>query len=415
MIVKKLKYQSANVVAIYLAGNKIFSSQDAANMESMAWDSTEPDPLIHPTGFPDWEYFKGIKLVTLGDDLTETTTLATWANPAIAGNTDGTDGQVMVRIPKLWYREILDPVTGWLTGIELSDGPAPGLTLHPKFTWGSGRDVIYVGAYEASEVAGKLCSISGQPVRTSINMDALTNLAIARDTADQQTSQWHIHDYWTEHLINLLFYVYYGNLDSQTALPGYTDGTWPDTRLTGRSNILTSINGSVQADFAGVDSDLIGRISAANETIANRFLFVENIFGHIWKFLHGAAFDGRIGEKKTAWLTPDPRLFSMAEANVLANYTDMDIDLLSVNTTSYVKAVGKGLLPVEGGANAATYYCDLMWSYLTDAANRNYLRSVLAGGRLLNGAIAGLACRYSHVALSLANATVGSRLCAEKI
>ena len=383
-------------------------------IESMQWDATDSDPVVHPTGFPDFDYFKKIKLVTLNDALEETSELATWNNPTITGNTDGTDGQVMVRFPKLWYKEHYN-IDGWLTGIELSSKAAPDLTLHPKFSWGNGRDYIYVGAYEASEVDGKLCSVSGQPVRTNINMDEFTTPAIARDTANQQTSQWHIYDYWTEHLINLLFYVYYGNLHGRTALPGYTDGTWPDLRLTGRSNILSTVNGSVQADFDGVDSDLVGRISEANETIANRFLFVENIFGHIWKFLYGAAFDGRIGAKKTAYLTPDPRLFSVTPANVLANYTDMDIDLLSVDTTSFVKATGRALLPVEGGASSATYYCARMFSYLTDAADRNYLRSVLAGGALIYGNNAGIACRYSLHVLTLAHPYRGSRLCAEKI
>ena len=360
------------------------------------------------------KYFEQIKLVTLNDSLVETSELANWNSPTITGNTDGTDGQVMVRFPKLWYKEHYN-IDGWLTGIEVSSTPKEGLDLHPKFSWGNGRDYIYVGAYEASEVADKLCSISGQAVRVSLNVDQFTDLAIARDTNDQQTSQWHIYDYWTEHLINLLFYVYYGNLDSQNALPGYTDGTWPDTRLTGRSNILTTMNGSVPADFAGEDVDLVGRIDAANETIANRFLFVENIFGHIWKFLHGAAFDGRIGVRKTAWLTPDPRLFSRDEATVLANYTDMDIDLLSVNTFTYVKAVGKALLPVEGDGGSSDYYCDWMWSYLTDAADRDSLRSVRAGGTLENAARAGVACRASHFAFSYAHNSFGSRLCAETI
>ena len=247
------------------------------------------------------------------------------------------------------------------------------------------------------------------------NISDFTNLAIARDTSDQNTSNWHIYDYWTEHLINLLFYVYYGNLDSQTALPGYTDGTSPDFRTTGRSNILSTVNGSVQADFDGVDSDLVGRISSSNETIANRFLFVENIFGHIFKFLHGAAFDGRIGERKTAWLTPDPRLFSADEATVLANYTDMDIDLVSVNETSWVKAVGKALLPVEGDGSNSEYYCDRMYSYLTDTANRDYLRSIRAGGALSLGTSAGVACRNSQNSLLFSGAWGGSRLCAEII
>jgi hypothetical protein len=101
---------------------------------SMMWDATSPDPQIHTTGFSNWDYFKQIKLVTLDDSGNETSILADFDNPEILGNTDGTDGQVMVKLPKFYYKEHYN-MNGWLTGLELSTEPKPGLSLHPKFLW----------------------------------------------------------------------------------------------------------------------------------------------------------------------------------------------------------------------------------------------------------------------------------------
>ena len=356
-------------------------------------------------------YFEDIKVVLLNDAGVEQGDLATWASPQITASTTGPD-QVMVRFPKLYYREFYDS-NGYLNGIRIDKVPFSGSILHPKFSWGNGRDYIYVGAYEASTVSDMLASVSEQPVTTSVTMAAFESRANARGDG------WHSYDFWTQHLIELLFYVYYGTRDSQAVLPGYTQASAWDyayTRQTGRSNILTTANGSVEAQLGvGEDDNDLSAVLSAGDKIANRFCFIENIFGHIWEFLHGCAVDGRIGKQKTMWATPDYRLFSSTAATVLADYENLNIDLLSVTTTSYIKALGKHLLPVAGGASSSTYYCALMWSYLTDAANLDYLRSVRAGGRLHHGAIAGLAARVSSHSLTDSNASVGSRLCYESL
>ncbi len=385
---------------------------------SISWD-TDPPPAEETTlmqGDGDIDpYLQGIKVVTLADNGTVNSVLATYDNPIITGATDGTDGQVMVEFPKIWYKETIN-ASGHLEKVEVSSYQKDGYALHPCFAWGDGRDHIYIGAYEASsESAGSVMrSISGQNVRTS--RDVAQFLAEAQLRGDG----WHPHGFWNEHLIQLLYYVWSKDRDSQTVIPGYTEESGWDyakTRLTGRSNILTDVNGSVLADKEGVDSDLTNL--SASDAVANRFLFIENFYGHIWKFLLGCSFDGRIEERKTAWATPDPRVWAavngaITDAHVLANYEDMDIDLLSVDETSYIRNVGKAFLPVEGGASSSTFYADLFYSYLTDAANRNYLRSVRAGGVLSVGAVAGVAARVSSASLSGSHASYGSRLCYSK-
>jgi hypothetical protein len=277
-----------------------------------------------------------------------------------------------------------------------------------------GRDVVYIGSYEGYSSGGKLHSISGVVSTGSLRMDEFRTLAQATFT----DGNGHLLDFYTQELEQLLFYAYYGTRDSQTALPGYTERSaynTADFRNNGRTDILETVNGYVNAQtgVGEVDEDLAAgwQDEGRGTAIANRFLFIENIFGAKWKFLDGCSFDGRVGEKKTAWVHPDPRVFTSVDADVLTDYIDLDVDLLSVDTTAWIGGVGRGFIPLASlTADSAKYYCDLFYSYLSDAANRDYLRSVLAGGNLRTGSFAGLAARIASRSLAYSYSHLGSRL-----
>jgi hypothetical protein len=256
-----------------------------------------------------------------------------------------------------------------------------------------------------------------------LRMDQFRDLATARsEKSGDAAKEWHILDFYTEELIDLLFYAYYGTRDSQTALPGYTERSAynvADFRNNGRTDILETVNGYVNAQTGAgqVDEDLVAgwKDEGRGTAIANRFLWIENIFGAKWKFLDGCSFDGRIGVKKTAWVHPDPRVFTSVDADVLTNYIDLDVDLIAVTTTAWIGAVGRGFVPLAAlTADSAKYFCDLFYSYLADTA-RDYLRSVRAGGALSHESIAGLAARISYFSLSLSSTTSASRLCYKKL
>ncbi len=387
------------------------------------WDNTETDPVVDK----DTEmlnYFKQIKKVGLNSAGEEIHTFATWDSPITTGATDGSLGQVMGKFPKLYVKFEYD-VNGYITAYTLRSTPATGFQLHECF-WdydlmdgSKGRDEVYIGSYEGYSVGGKLTSISGVVSTGSLTMVQFRDLAKATFT------DWNGHqlDFYTQELIQLLFYSYYGNRDSQTVLPGYTERAAynaADFRNNGRTDILTTVNGYINAQTGAgeLDADLAAgwQTGGRGTAIANRFLFIENIFGAKWKFLDGCSFDGRVGAKKTAWVHPDPRVFTSVDADVLTNYIDLNIDVLTADTTSWIGGVGRGFIPLAAlGADSAKYYCDLFYSYLSDAANRNYLRSVLAGGFLSSGSNAGLAARDSYYSLALANSISGSRLCYKKL
>ena len=382
------------------------------------WDNTETDPVVDKDSELT-NYFKQVKMVALNSAGQEVHTFATWNSPLVVGATDGSLGQAMAKLPKLYVKIEYD-ANGYIEAYTLRSTPATGFTLHECF-WdydlmdgSKGRDYIYVGSYEGDIADGKLHSRSGVVSTGGETMGTFRTAAQATFT----DGNGHLLDFYTQELIQLLFYAYYGTRDSQTALPGYTERSAyneADFRNNGRTDILTTINGSVDAQtgVGELDADLAEgwRDEGRGTAIANRFLFIENIFGGKWKFLDGCSFDGRLEQKKTAFVHPDPRVFTSVDADILTNYIDLNVDLLSADTTSWIGGVGRGFIPLAAlGADSAKYYCDLFYSYLSDAAARNHLRSVLAGGRLYNGSVAGLAARSSVYSLAHAYSYSGCRL-----
>lgn len=380
------------------------------------WSPMDPNTAWRRVGNPDIlvQYLQNCKVVALTDAGVENATLATYSAPTLTGAVDGSNGQVMVKFPKLYFKEAFGNNggvgAGAMRGVYISLLPLDGFTAHPKFTWGNGRQNIYIGAYEASNSGGNvLQSISGAAVLANIDLATFRSRAVARGTG------WHGYDFYSHHLLQLLFYVYYAHANSQFVLPGYTEASaWADAyrRATGRSNTLATINGSIDADLAGVDSDLVAGGITAGEKVANRFLWIENIFGHIWKFTDGVAYDGRVGQPNTAWVTPNPTLFSSVEANILANYTNLGVALPAATNEAYMQELQTLFLPKTHGGASTTYITDYFYSYLDDAS-RNYLRVVLVGSDLHYGGRAGVAARYAVFGLGHAYSTFGSRLCFE--
>lgn len=405
---------------------------DLVAKASLFWDTAEADPAVSITGNLD-SYYKKIRVVGLTDDGTINKVIATYDNPVVSdADTDGSQGQVMVEFPKLWYKNTFDG-DGHLNGIDLASYSKSGYELHPCFSWGDGRDYVYIAAYEASAATttGVLRSISGANVLHSRNISQF------RGQAELRGSGWHLESLWTDDLWMTLFYHSFQSRNSRLVLPGYVNANrWntADARLTGRSNILETINGSVDVDLLGLDSDLSGVLASGN-AIANRFLWIENIFGHFWKFKDGyvyvPSFDfdavtnsltpsGNMWnddwglQLQSVYHTPDIRLFSSVSTEIRDTYTRLDVTPLSVATTASIQKVGRGFIPTSGGGNTVQNFCATMWSYLPDTA-RPYLRVVRAGGYRLIGAHSGVAARYVPYGLADSASSFVARLCFSKI
>lgn len=362
-----------------------------------------------------------IAMVLLGDDLVENEVIATPQEPEIPSGSDlsGANGQVMVRVKKFYFQNVLN-AQGDLVEKRWSREKLPGFTIHPYFTDGTRvAELAYLSVYEGGNVnesgVDKLTSVSGVAPLTSVPLSTFRSRAAARNTGQSSNVMWHDYDFWAQDLIQFYFYLYYASLDSQGKLPGYTEASSYDAtykRNTGRTNGLLTMNGSIDAELGvgETDEDLAAVLSVGDK-IANRFLFIENIFGHIWKMLDGVSFDGRIGQQNTVFLSKNPAQYSSVEAEILANYENQNLNL--TGSSGYISTVHHGFIPKGVGGASSSYFGDYFYSYLDDET-RDYLRLVRAGGRLTNGVFAGVGCRTSYNDLSHAHSDSGSRLCAKK-
>jgi hypothetical protein len=372
-----------------------------------------PDTELTRVGDADWaQIFTDIELVTLADDGTVNNVLATFANPTITGATDGTDGQVMVRIPKKYYREVFTD-DGTLCGLDMSNEPRTGFKLHEKFSYGAGRNEIFVGAYEShieTVLEGETEILKMQSI-ADVTVDGEKTITEFRAIAAARGEGWHGYDFYTQHLLQMMFYVYYADFNSQKVLQGYTDSTSGLFMNAGRTNILKTVNGSIPAD-AVIDVDIFAdeNWSTTNHSIANRFLFIENLFGHKWKFIDGQTFRCADGVSPLAYITANPALFSSVDVDVYANYEEKETGLPFNQDFDYTKNFGSLLLPKNFQDSNDRYSCDYYYLYPSDG---DYFRVVFAGGSLDDGGNAGVAYRYANYVLGNAYTVCVSRLCFE--
>lgn len=179
---------------------------------------------------------------------------------------DGTNGQVMVEIPKFWFKK-----TTTANGYEfwISDGPLAGYSVHPAFyrDRGTGTAVEvgkrYASAYLGFTNAGKLESKSG------VTPTANQTIGTFRTQAQARGAGWGIEDFNLFYALQMLYLVEYASMDSQTALgQGYTGAS--AVRTTGG----TAASGSASS----------GSTSA---TVQVSYRGVEDIWGNLYYWLDG--------------------------------------------------------------------------------------------------------------------------------
>jgi len=168
----------------------------------------------------------------------------------------------------------------------------------------------------------------------------------------------------------------------------------------------------------------LSSVLSTGDKIANRFLWIENIFGHIWKFNDGVTYvptemSGGItnwtGDYQAVYATADIRDFSSVLSEILTDYTKLSaLPYNAGNESLTTKHMGDGFVPVDDGGTTSQYWCAHSWLYLADTS-RNYLRIVRVGGSLSSGDRAGVAARYVVFSLDHANASGGARLAFSKI
>jgi hypothetical protein len=360
---------------------------------------------------------------------------------------DGTMGQVMVEIPKFYWKFT---ESGNTQTVMLSQVPIDGYTKVPK---------RYVSAYEATidnngntgttnSNTYKLASVKNTTARyrggnNDSSLDETyksslgkprTNISLQlfRESARRRkpnTYEWNCYDYLTHKVLYWLFVVEYATRKSQkdisstTTVGGYKTGGLGAGVTTVQSNAWSSYNGYNPFVPCGVSDNLgngSGQIayavpsSAVGETWATvqvpRYRGIENPFGDLWKQTDGIKVvveaGGTTSGESKVYVCYTPSLYnSNSDTN---GYTYIGNEARSGGWIKEIIFGSDGDLTcsVNGGGNSS-YYTDQ--SYVNNSS-AGY-RSVRFGGRANHGATAGFVASLSTNGLSLALADYGSRLC----
>ena len=283
-----------------------------------------------------------------------------YAADGTAAATDGTEGDVFVKLPTFYYRGNDDGPNGSSgDNVEIRFSKTP---FEDSIEWDTN---ILIGAYEAYYGDGKLQSRSGVVSSGDISQTNFKSYAAARG-GGYQLVDWQMHC-----VLGCLFYAMYGNTNSQ-AVCG--EGT-PYTKTCGETNSL-GMN-DTKAETNG-------------NTMSINFWGLENWWGDKYEYMEGIE---STGGNTVQILSPDPssgRAFtwyigpSYGKHYRFGKYLDLSSDV------------------TESGSNS-TYYCDYNFgpNGSADVVQRSYDNAVAAGG---------VSCALVNVDSSYTYMNAGSRL-----
>jgi len=348
---------------------------------------------------------------------------------------DGTDGNVMVELPK-YYAKFES--NGNTRSVKFSVKAIAGFIQIPK---------MYISAFEASlnRTNSKLASV----VNTSADyrggnnnaaLDASANSLLGKPaTAISRTNYrtyarnngtgWQMNFYNAHKNMWWLFMVEFANRNSQSPVNatlttegfrqgglgvGVTDANsteWSNFSSyypfvnCGASNSLGNNSGEVDtviADFGGVGVDRTFKV--------NRYRGIEMPFGHIWKNCDGINIKIQSvadGDESQVWISDDPATWNDS------NYTDYENKGLLPRANGYMSEVifgaGGEFLPKVAAGLSSTYFCDYFYTSIPESGTN--LHTLLLGGGAFFGSDAGFSYSASDFSPSFTNASFGSRLC----
>jgi len=362
-----------------------------------------------------------------------------WSKKAdgTASNLDGTDGQVMVRIPQHYRKFETD---GNVRRVMISGYKLTGYHLVPE---------MFVSAYEATvqRSVSKLASVVNLSTdyrggNNNAAWDAEDRTLLGRPASlisrtDFRTyarnraagTKWNLYTYDAHKALTWLFVIEYATRNSQLAVnnaltaEGYRQGGLGNGVSTANSTEWSNFNGYYPFVPCGYTDSLANgsgevEISVANfggagiarAFMANRYRGIEHPFGHIWKNSDGVnvkiqAADA--GGESQLWVSENPADFS---DSVYTNYENRGLIARGNGYVGDVVFGDKGeLLPSTTQASSTLYWCD--YFYTSIPASGESLRTLFWGGDADNGASDGLASATSAYVPANTTSNVGSRLC----
>jgi hypothetical protein len=343
------------------------------------------------TGNPDTHpVYMGINRCNVADDGTIN------AYYGDAGYTeDGSNGQVMVKIPKFYYKVTPDS-DGGLDGVhirkctwEISDTADEGFTLYPAFYDANGNEIDYFlyGAFDGvgqrdsaygtsyNTASDKLSSVAGSSMLPVKNLTR----ARARIMATNRGTGWYSAGVKQTMAVQMLMAVEYG-FNSQVGI--------------GQGVVSTSA-----ATYAGQTTGNVTSGTQDNKTTPVNWRGIENFWGNIYDWIDGLNTSDKVPYFCNSYTFVD---------DTSSGYTQISFSLPSSN---YITALGYDsnnpwvLLPSEssGSSNPTGPISDYVLSYSGWCVAR-------LGGYWNDDSSAGAFCWACNNDSSNTNSNIGARL-----
>jgi len=311
-------------------------------------------------------------------------------------NYGGTDGQVMVQIPKFYYRQefTIDGDRYWSVSLY----HLPGFKLHPAY-FKDNQEVNYryysafegslwdasTGDYVASgdiavnmyATGDKLASVANQWAKTNEQRSEYREASVSRGEG------WRLLDFTLNSAVQLLYLVEYANFNAQGMIgmgrTELSDGTWTADSYIGKSGLSigdgNSSNSVSNGGTAGYLTDYM------------TFRGIENWYGNIWKMLGGITWDGRW----TGAAAAQPIYYTNNAADFKGYGTDYMYYLTDASyigtSAGYISDIENtfSFIPKSVGGSYLIY--DVYWQL--SEVGRDYWRVFLFGGDAHYGGAAG--------------------------
>lgn len=336
----------------------------------------------------------------------------------MAANLTGADGNVMVEIPKFWYKYTRDGANNiW----EIADGPVSGFSVHPAFIKaGVEVDKRYIGAYDACYL-----DATDSTYKSGLNLDDMTsNLDLANDKlasvsgvyplvgvtraecrslAANNGTGWHQLDFALWSAIQMLYLVEYGKFASQAQLgAGNTNGSYISSSVN-QTDSPHTIAGASNTAFANASTDGTQASAGAKPgTAYMSYRGIENIFGNCWTLV-----DGINVNQGTAGKVHYTNNYTNFADNTTMNYTNIATALPTGSgyQKDILSGIGFGFLSSINSGGSST-------SFLTDQhfASASLGRGVTVSGGADFAASAGFFCVFSDLGAGASTRNVGARL-----
>ena len=412
-------------------------------------DDTLPSPEVQRIGsaaFPNW-LEDSIQNVMLKDGVInyylDRTNSRKKAN-GLAANIDGSDGDVMIILPRFWYSivvtangmeiaysNVTQTSEGWMESPEIYVGASEGVieTTGGKDYMRScfNMDASFRGGNGSNwDTLPK--SLLGMP-RTNKSHEAFRTACVNKTNLG--TGKYHQFDYRTYVKLILMFMAVYGTRNIQDTYAGVDLETGEVKRNEdgfkygglGRGVVdcgswWNSFNGQNPFIHADVSYDLgcmSGIVDYSLNTGTEEEPAVQNLkvpvlwgianpYGHIYKAIDGITKQviETDGIKHDRWaLFYDPATYVSSGQEGASEV----VDIAQVNS-GYIKKMNRDFLPVTVGGSESSYWTDQIYSNQTI---NNY--AVFGSGLASSGGSCGLAFVHSSDGVGYALSVIGGRLC----